>query len=99
MGGLTAPRGNDVRRKIVLNLLLFELLVSASTAWAGTVTVTSGTTYQTISGFGASSQWDNAFSSTLANTFWADDSNQPPANQVNGNVGLSILRLGIDDSG
>ena len=63
------------------------------------MTVTSGTTYQTISGFGASSQWDNTFSSSLATTFWADDSSQPPANQVNGQVGLSILRLGIDDSG
>ncbi len=70
-----------------------------SSAWGQTVTVNPGTTYQTISGFGASSQWDNSFSSSLANNFWADDSNQPPASQVNGNVGLSILRLGIDDSG
>ncbi len=37
--------------------------------------------------------------SALANIFWTDDSSQPPANQVNGHVGLSILRLGIDDSG
>ncbi len=75
------------------------MLSGENRAEAQTVTVTSGTTYQTISGFGASSQWDNTFSSSLADTFWSDDSSQPPASQVNGNVGLSILRLGIDDSG
>src|SRR5208282_4251512 len=69
-------------------------------AWAGTVTVTSGTTYQTISGFGAASVWvESKVTSALANQFWTDDSSQPPANQVNGNVGLSILRIVIDDSG
>ena len=89
-----------MRKKIKL-LLFFSLLITTfdSSLWAGTVTVTSGTTYQTISGFGASSQWDNTFSSTLANSFWADDSSQPPTSQVNGHAGLSILRLGIDDSG
>ncbi len=71
----------------------------APAIWAQNVTVTSGTTYQTISGFGASSQWDNSFSSSLADTFWSDDSSQPPSSQVNGHAGLSILRLGIDDSG
>ncbi len=87
-------------KKIVFKLFALGLLVSASNAWAqSTVTVNPATTYQTISGFGASSQWDNSFSSSLANTFWADDSSKPPASQVNGNVGLSILRLGIDDSG
>src|SRR5665213_1257655 len=82
-----------------LLLILFFACGTVAFTWAQTVTITSGTTYQTISGFGASSQWDNTFSSALANNFWADDSSQPPASQVNGNVGLSILRLGIDDSG
>ncbi|MGH7738846.1 MAG: hypothetical protein ACREL1_01750, partial [bacterium] len=72
----------------------------ASPVWAGTVTVTAGTTYQTISGFGASSQWvESKITSSLANTFWTDDSSQPPTSQVNGDVGFSILRIGIDDSG
>jgi O-glycosyl hydrolase len=84
-------------RNLILGFLLFDGMTASS--WAQTVTVTSGTTYQTISGFGASSQWDNAFSTALADSFWKDDSSQPPASQVNGNVGLSILRLGIDDSG
>ncbi len=72
--------------------LMALLLVFVSQVFAGTATIDSTTKYQTISGFGASSQWDNTFSSSLANTFWADDS-------TNGHAGLSILRLGIDDSG
>ena len=67
--------------------LIFGLCCTTPSIWGQTVTVTSGTTYQTISGFGASSQWDGTFSSALATSFWADDSSQPPANQVNGNVG------------
>jgi O-glycosyl hydrolase len=88
--------------KFCKNLLLVGFFLPVgmtASSWAQTVTVTSGTTYQTISGFGASSQWDNAFSTALADSFWTDDSSKPPASQVNGNVGLSILRLGIDDSG
>ncbi|HJT25608.1 MAG TPA: hypothetical protein VJ873_13620, partial [bacterium] len=66
------------------------------------MTVNAGTTYQTISGFGAASAL-NAYTvynniSTIQNTLWSDDSSQSPANQVNGNVGLSILRIAIDDS-
>ena len=79
--------------------LVLGVFCFAPAIWAQNVTVTSATTYQTISGFGASSQWDNSFSSSLADTFWSDDSNQPPSSQVNGHAGLSILRLGIDDSG
>ncbi|HTC20883.1 MAG TPA: hypothetical protein VK859_08545, partial [bacterium] len=88
-----------MRLKVKILFFVLGLCCLVPAAWAGTVTVTSGTTYQTISGFGASSQWDNTFSASLATTFWADDSNKPPASQVNGDVGLSILRLGIDDSG
>ena len=70
------------------------------TAWAGTVTVTSGTTYQTISGFGAASVWvEGKVTAALATQFWKDDSSLPPASQVNGNVGLSILRIYISELG
>src|ERR1700679_3799092 len=72
----------------------------APAAWAGTVTVTSGTTFQTISGFGAASVWvESKVTAALATQFWKDDSNLPPASQVNGNVGLSILRIYINDTG
>jgi O-glycosyl hydrolase len=98
--GFFLLKGIQLHKKIVFNLTAFILFSSAPAAWAGTVTVTSGTTYQTISGFGASSQWvEGKITSALANTFWTDDSSQPPASQVNGDVGLSILRIGIDDSG
>ncbi len=88
-----------LRRKTLLHLFSLGLLAGTAPLTAQTVTVNPSTTYQTISGFGASSQWDNSFSSSLATTFWADDSSEPPTSQVNGQVGLSILRLGIDDSG
>jgi len=82
------------------NLFLFFSIIANSSAWAGTVTVASGSTYQTISGFGAASVWvESKITSALANIFYTDDSSQPPASQVNGNVGLSILRIEIDDSG
>ncbi len=90
---------SNLKRFLFLPPTVTLLFLSFGVTWAQTVTVTSGTTYQTISGFGASSQWDNTFSSSLADIFWKDDSSQPPADQINGNVGLSILRLGIDDSG
>ena len=89
-----------MRRNIVFTAILLGALASASTSWAGTVTVNSGTTYQTISGFGAASVWvASKITATLAQDFWADDSNQPPANQVNGHAGLSIDRILIDESG
>jgi glucuronoarabinoxylan endo-1,4-beta-xylanase len=82
----------------LLGLIL--LCIPAHPVWAGTVTVNTGTTYQTISGFGAASVWvANKITTSLANIFWADDSGQPPASQVNGNVGLSINRILIDESG
>ncbi len=89
--------------KTTIYFLLYTALLGASGAWASTVTVTAGTTYQTISGFGAASAL-NAYQvfnniATIQNTLWADDSSLPPASQVNGNVGLSILRIAIDDSG
>ncbi len=73
--------------------LLVLLTALASQVFAGTATINSATKYQTISGFGASSQWvESKITSSLATTFWADDS-------VNGHAGLSIIRLGVDDSG
>ena len=70
------------------------------TAWAGTATINAGTTYQTISGFGAASQWvESKITAALATIFWTDESTLAPGSQVNGHVGLSIIRLGIDDSG
>jgi glucuronoarabinoxylan endo-1,4-beta-xylanase len=79
-------------RKQLTGLTLF-LLVFVSQLAAGTATVDATTKYQTISGFGASSQWvESKITSSLATAFWADDS-------VNGHAGLSIIRLGIDDSG
>ena len=83
-----------------LALSLLACVFFPISAFAGTVAVNSGTTYQAISGFGASSQWvEGKITAALANIFWTDDSSQPPTSQVNGNVGLSILRIGIDDSG
>src|ERR1700678_1892101 len=72
-----------------------------TSSWAQTTAViNAATTYQTISGFGASSQWvEGKITAALATIFWTDDSSLTPANQVNGHPGLSILRLGIDDSG
>ena len=90
-------------KKLIYSLLYtFALWGGAKGAWAGTVAVNAGTTYQTISGFGAASAL-NAYQvfnniATIENTLWADDSSQPPASQVNGDVGLSILRIAIDDS-
>ena len=85
--------------KIYLMPWIF-LTAFVPSAWAGTVTVTSGTTYQTISGFGACSNWvESKITAALATIFWTDDSSQTPANQVNGHPGLSIIRIGIDDSG
>jgi glucuronoarabinoxylan endo-1,4-beta-xylanase len=69
------------------------------TAQATTVSVTTGTQYQVIQGFGACSYWDNSYSSSLANAFWTDESNKALGSQTNGLIGLSILRVGIDDSG
>jgi O-glycosyl hydrolase len=81
-------------------LLYTTLLGGANGAWASTVTVTAGTTYQTISGFGAASVWvESKVTAALAQQFWTDDSSLPPASQVNGNVGLSILRIYINDTG
>ena len=83
-----------------LALSLLACVFFPISAFAGTIAVNSGTTYQAISGFGASSQWvEGKITAALANIFWTDDSSQPPTSQVNGNVGLSILRIGIDDSG
>ncbi|HUO57093.1 MAG TPA: malectin domain-containing carbohydrate-binding protein, partial [bacterium] len=89
-----------MRSKIVFNLFFSLAFVSASPLFAQTVTVNSGTTYQTISGFGAASVWDSSSTlSSLAVTLWHDDSASAPANQVNGQVGLSINRILIDESG
>jgi len=87
-------------KKIQLILCFLALALGPQTLRAGTVTVSSGTTYQTISGFGAASVWDSI--TTLRNiavTLWTDDSSLPPASQVNGQVGLSIDRILIDESG
>ena len=74
-------------------MVLILFFVLSSQVFAGTATIDSSTKYQTISGFGASSQWvESKITSSLATAFWADD-------QVNGHAGLSIIRLGIDDSG
>ena len=78
-----------------LNGLMVSILffVLSPLIWAGTATIDSGTKYQTISGFGASSQWvESKITSSLATQFWADD-------QVDGHAGLSIIRLGVDPSG
>jgi len=84
--------------KILILTLGLGSLVSA--AWAGTATIDAGTTFQTISGFGAASVWvEGKVTAALANTFWKDDSSLPPASQVNGNVGLSILRIYISELG
>ncbi|HVZ79366.1 MAG TPA: malectin domain-containing carbohydrate-binding protein [bacterium] len=64
------------------------------------MTINPSTTYQTISGFGAASVWDSiATLRGLAVTLWHDDSGSPPASQANGQVGLSINRILIDESG
>ena len=93
------------KRRTILGNSVTAVLVSVmiflgQTVWAGPVTVTSGTTYQTISGFGAASVWvESKVTAALATQFWTDDSNLPPASQVNGNVGLSILRIYISELG
>src|SRR5579885_804564 len=90
----------SMNRKIVIITILLWACGSVSMAQAQTVTVNAGTTYQTISGFGAASVWDSiATLRNIAVTLWHDDSSQPPANQVNGQVGLSIDRILIDESG
>jgi glucuronoarabinoxylan endo-1,4-beta-xylanase len=72
---------------VVIMTLFYSLLA------AGTATIDSTKTYQTIDGFGASSQWvESKINASLATQFWANDS-------VNGHAGLSIIRLGVDDSG
>ena len=74
---------------IILVLALFVV----TPVFAGTASIDATTKYQTISGFGASSQWvESKITSALATEFWADD-------QVNGHAGLSIIRIGVDDSG
>src|SRR5581483_6927799 len=89
-----------LKQKNVFISIFLLAIASASSLWAGTVTVTSGTTYQTISGFGAASVWDSiATLRNIAVTLWKDDSSLPPASQVNGQVGLSIDRILIDESG
>ncbi|HEY5037772.1 MAG TPA: hypothetical protein VIJ93_01725, partial [bacterium] len=88
------------KKKIQSFFLAFVFFCVVHAGWAGTVTVTSGTTYQTISGFGAASVWvASKITAALATIFWSDDSSLPPASQVNGNVGLSIDRMLIDESG
>src|SRR5579885_2095001 len=81
--------------------ILFLITFACATGLqAQSVSVNAGTTYQTISGFGAASVWDSiATLRNIAVTLWHDDSSQPPANQVNGQVGLSIDRILIDESG
>ena len=89
-----------MRRKIGFSFFALGLLASATAAWAQTVTVNAGTTYQTISGFGAASVWcESKISAAIANVLWTDDSTLAPASQVNGHVGLSIIRIIIDDGG
>jgi O-glycosyl hydrolase len=91
-----------VYRKICRVSFLISFLVCGTvvSSWAGTATVDAGTTFQTISGFGAASVWvEGKVTAALAKQFWTDDSSLPPASQVNGNVGLSILRIYISELG
>ena len=80
----------------VLGLGLLPLAVQGI---AGTVAVTTGTQYQVIQGFGASSYAESAYSTAMADTFWTDESNLALGSGTNGVVGLSILRLDIDEGG
>ena len=81
-------------------IIFLLVLGSAPGLFAQSVTVNPATTYQTISGFGAASVWDSITTlKSVAVTLWHDDSASPPASQVNGQVGLSIDRILIDESG
>lgn len=69
-------------------------------AAGGTVSVTTGTQYQVIQGFGASSYSEGTnYSTAMAATLWTDESNQPLTAGTSGDVGLSILRQSIDEGG
>ena len=67
-------------------------------AFAGTVAVTTGTQYQVIQGFGASS-YSESISTAEATSFFTDQSNAALGSQNGNSIGLSILRLSIDESG
>ena len=74
-------------------MVLILFFVLSSQVFAGTATIDSSTKYQTISGFGACSQWvESKITAALATQFWADDN-------VNGHAGLSIIRIGIPPQG
>ena len=78
-------------------LVLFGSALPA-VAFAGTVAVTTGTQYQVIQGFGASS-YSESISTAEATNFFTDQSNAALGSQNGNSIGLSILRLSIDESG
>jgi len=78
-------------------LVLFGSALPA-VAFAGTVAVTTGTQYQVIQGFGASS-YSESISTAEATSFFTDQSNAALGSQNGNSIGLSILRLSIDESG
>lgn len=81
-------------------MLLTALLVlgSALPLAATTVAVTTGTKYQVIQGFGASS-YSESISTAEATSFFTDQSNAALGSQNGNSIGLSILRLSIDEGG
>jgi glucuronoarabinoxylan endo-1,4-beta-xylanase len=75
----------------------FVLVLAAAALPAGTVAVTTGTQYQVIQGFGASS-YSESVSSAENTGLFTDQSNQALGTQNGNSIGLSILRLSIDEA-
>jgi O-glycosyl hydrolase len=85
--------------KNVLGILAALVLGLPALAHGGTVSVTTGTKYQVIQGFGASS-YSESVSTAQSTALFKDQSNAALGTQSSGtSIGLSILRLSIDEGG